>query len=98
MSYTEAGLPFSGATIISRHNSYKAATVAQRTRGAKTQRYLDWLAEVGTATDQGAAECLGWPLSSICSIRNGCRDQVEPVGSLEGRYGRTVTLWRRRVG
>jgi hypothetical protein len=100
MPYTDTtpALPFSGRTPISRHNSYKAAVAAQAGRGAKTRRYLDWLREVGDATDHGAAECLGWPLSSVCSIRNALVDDglVVAVGSQMGRYNRSVTVWRAR--
>lgn len=96
MPYTDQSLPFAGTTAISRHNSYKAAVAAQQARGAKTRRYLDWLRHAGHATDQGAAECLGWPLQSICSIRNALVDAnlVRAEGTQRGRYGRSVTVWR----
>jgi len=93
--FTDQRLPFSGRTLLSRHNSYKAAVAAQAGRGAKTRAYLDFIRRAGHVTDWGAAECLGWPLSSITSIRNALLDAglVEAVGSQVGRYGRVVTVW-----
>jgi hypothetical protein len=69
---------------------------AAATRRLKSARYLTWLRSVGRATDHGAAEHFNWPLSSICSIRNGLVDRglVEAVGTCKGRYGKKVTIWR----
>ena len=89
-------LPWSGKTAVSRHCSQQAAVSAAATRVYKSQRYLDWLRRVGRATDHQASDALGWPLSSICSIRNGLfdRGQISASGTIEGKYGKTVTLWR----
>lgn len=98
MPYTESqpSLPWSGKTPQSRHCSQQAAVSAAATRVYKSQRYLDWLRRVGRASDHQAADDLGWPLSSICSIRNGLfdRGQIAVAGTIEGKYGKTVTLWR----
>lgn len=83
------GLPFvSGAGA---HTSRKAA-VRQRAkgRGAKTQRYLGYLYDRGPRIDHDSAADLGWPLSSICSIRNGAMDC--------GLVGRGVAIKRSRFG
>jgi hypothetical protein len=98
MPYTDQRLPFSGRSPLARHHSYQAAVAAGQTRGRKRRQYLDWLAAVRQATDHGAAEALGWPLSTVCSVRNACVDhgQVEAWGSAQGRYGKRVTIWRRR--
>lgn len=99
MPFTETNqqpeLPWSGKVPRSRHNSYKAAVGAQSTRVWKSARYLAWLMDVGKASDHAAAEHFNWPLSSICSIRNGWVDlgKVTAVGDCIGRYGKTVTLW-----
>ncbi len=71
---------------------------AVNTRTLKSEKYLGWLLVVKEATDHGAAEHFGWPLSSICSIRNGLVDRglVEAVGVCVGRYGKKVTIWRAR--
>lgn len=88
-------LPFSGATPMSRHCSYEAARQAADDRGDKSARYLRWLLRVGCASDHTAAEYFCWPLSSICSIRNGLfeRGYIGVFGSQTGRYGKRVTLW-----
>ena len=95
MPYTEQSLPFSGKTPRSRQCSYDAAVSASDTRAAKSARYLAWLRQVGQATDHGAAEHFAWPLSSICSIRNGLVDRglVTAQGVCLGRYGKKVTIW-----
>lgn len=100
MPYTDGqpSLPWSGKTATSRHCSERAAVSAAATRQWKSDRYLAWLRSVREATDHGAAEHFNWPLSSICSIRNGLVDRglVEAVGTCAGRYGKKVTIWRAR--
>ena len=92
---TQPPLPFAGKTPRSRQNSFRAAVSASVTRKAKAARYLTWLRTVTKATDHGAAEHFGWPLSSICSIRNGLLDKgkVTAIGDCIGRYGKRVTIW-----
>jgi len=89
-------LPWSGKTPTSRHCSHQAAVSAASTRVYKSQRYLDWLRLQGRLSDHQAADDLGWPLSSICSIRNGLFDRglIEVAGTIEGKYGKRVTLWK----
>jgi RIO-like serine/threonine protein kinase len=91
----QPALPFSGKTPRSRNNSYRAAVSASSTRVAKRLRYLAWLKSVKQATDQGAAEALGLPLSSICSIRNSLVDHglVTAIGDAMGAYGKRITVW-----
>lgn len=101
MPHTDPGqgaLPFSGRTQTSRHTSYLAAVAAQATRPLKRTRYLAWLQANGPATDHQAADALGYPLSTICSLRNGCFDraEVEAHDDVMGAYGRRVTRWRAR--
>lgn len=95
MPYAQGGLPFSGKTPTSRHCSERAAVSASQTRVWKSARYLAWLREVGRATDWGAADHFGWPLSTVTSVRNGLVDRglVGAVGVCLGRYGKRVTLW-----
>ena len=94
-------LPFSGATPMSRHRSWQAAQEAAKTRVGKSLRYLELLAEAGPRglSDHETAAATGWPLSSVCSIRNG----VIKAGLVEAGdrvsvspWGREVTTWRRR--
>ena len=96
MPYTDQGLPFSGSTVTTRHTSHQAAVAASAKRGEKSTRYLGWLSMVGVATDWGAAEHFSWPLSSVCSIRNGLVDRglVEVAGITTGRYHKQVAIWR----
>ncbi len=96
MPYTEQGLPFSGKVARSRQNSYLAAESAAAGRLLKSAMYLEWLRRVGKATDHGACEHFHtWPMSSICSIRNGLVDRglVTAIGDCVGRYGKRVTIW-----
>lgn len=95
MPYTQRGLPFSGRTPMSRQNSYKAAVAEGATRGEKKQRVLAYLRTVRAATDQGIAEGVRLPLSSICSLRNHLVSEglVRQVGRVMGRFGHPVTLW-----
>jgi hypothetical protein len=92
----QGGLPFSGKTAISRHTSYLAALAAQNGREHKRGRYLAWLKANGPATDHQAVDALGFPLSTICSLRNGCLDRAEVTAhdAVMGAYGRKVTLWK----
>jgi len=95
------GLPFSGLTPIARHHSAMAARAARESRMTKSLQYLQLLTEAGPGglTDHETATAAGWPLSSVCSIRNGVvkaglvvpaeRHGVSP-------YGKSVTRWRRR--
>lgn len=57
------------------HTSRKAAA-SQRAkgRGKKTQAYLRYLYDRGPRIDHEAARDMGWPLSSVNSIRNGAMD------------------------
>lgn len=89
MPYTEQNLPFARGS----HTSYQAAIAVEKTRGKQTARYLALLA-TGSYSDHQAAEHLGLPLQSICSIRNGCRDQLVKAGQVVSPYGRTVDCWR----
>jgi hypothetical protein len=87
--YTEHGLPFAPRS----HTSYRAAVDAAKTRGIKTAAYLHLLRERGPMSDSAAAEFFGWPLSSICSIRNGCGDQIVPMGHSVSKFGKPCTRW-----
>ncbi len=94
-------LPFSGATPISRHRSAEAAQAASSTRVTKTRRYLEWLEQAGEAglSDHETVRLTGWPLSSVCSIRNGAvrAGLVVPASRVGvSPYGLQVTCWRRR--
>lgn len=99
MPYTQTNsqpeLPWKGRTSRAQHHSHEAAVSAQSTRKWKMTLYIGWLREVGQATDHAAADHFAWPLSSICSIRNGCVDRgwVTDVGDCIGKYGKRVTLW-----
>lgn len=92
---TQPSLPWSGKTATSRHCSERAAVTAAQTRTWKMDKYLTYLDRIGRASDHQAAADLGWPLSSICSIRNGWVDKgrVEVRGTIDGKYGKKVTLW-----
>jgi hypothetical protein len=92
---TQPSLPWSGDTVTSRHASYRAAVHASRTHTTKTAIYLDWLRQVGRATDAGAVEALRYPIQTICSVRNTLKKAglVRADGEAMGAYGVPVTLW-----
>lgn len=95
----QPALPFSGRTPISRQHSAEAAQSAAETRATKSLLYLRALREAGDMglDDHTAARLLGLPLSSICSIRNGCGALVTARTDAYGvsPYGKKVTLWVR---
>ena len=95
MSATDTRLPFSGKTPLSRQHSYLAARRAGRTRGPKLAAMRAYFAAHGQATDEGLAEGLSLPRSSVCSLRNLLVDAglVQAVGRTTGQYGHAVTIW-----
>lgn len=97
MGYLDSGLPFSGSTRMSRHASYTGAKAAESARVGKTRRYLELLKEQGSLSDHAVAAMTGWGLSSVCSIRNGVIELVEPEGFDEQTVGTKHTRrtrWR----
>lgn len=75
---TSLSLPFHGETLVARQHSATGAAAAQEKRATHTKHYLDHLARHGVfgQSDHEAAQALGYPLSSINSIRNGVRRLV----------------------
>jgi hypothetical protein len=96
MSLDQAALPFTGRTAHSRHASYTGAVVAGKSRGVKTQLYLQWLRRYGPATDHSAHDATGLPLATINSIRNTLvtAGLVGSAGITHGVEGARRTLWR----
>lgn len=96
MNVAQAALPFSGRGVHSRHASYTGAVVARKSRGVKTQLYLQWLRRHGPATDHEAWDGTGIFLTSINSIRNtlAAAGLIESAGLVEGADGAKRTLWR----
>lgn len=96
---TSLVLPFSGATPLSRHHSAEAARHAAATRATKTRAYLALMAEAGEMglTDHQVSSMTGWPLSTVCSVRNGCGALIAPRPEVRALspWGRAVTVWRR---
>jgi len=89
-------LPFAhGGTAHSRHASYTGAVVAQKSRGVKTQLYLQWLRRHGPATDHAAHDATGLPLATVNSIRNTLMTAglVTSAGHTTGVDGAKRTLW-----
>jgi len=97
---TQPSLPFAGKTPRSRQNSHRAAVSASATRRDKAARYLTWLRAVKQATDWGTVDHFQWPMSTVCSVRNGLVDRglVQAIGDCVGRYGKRVTIWGLRSG
>ena len=94
-------LPFSGSYPISRHRSAQAAMAASERRVTKTLQYLELLSTAGEdgLSDHETVGLTGWPLSSVCSIRNGAAKAGLVVpGERVGLspYRQKVTCWRRR--
>lgn len=93
---TTPALPFQGSTLTSRHCSAQAAVTAADTRAWKTDRYMAWLLTVECATDHTAADHFDWPISTICSIRNGLfkRGDIAVHSTEIGKYGARCTRWK----
>lgn len=99
MPYTQLGIPWQGRSSIAAHASYQsAASVTKAERQTKRRCYLQQLQRVGRATDHEMAQQLGWPLSSVCSIRNACVQDgdVEAADLVTGPYGKPNARWRVR--
>ena len=83
---------------IARHHSALAAQDAAAGRAGKTLQYLQLLDRVGDVgiSDHETTRAMGWPLSSVCSIRNGLGDLVVPAAGHDlSPFGKKVTRWRR---
>jgi len=98
---TREGLPWSGRTPISRHRSAQAAQAASATRVTKSLRYLQLLDEAGQAglSDHQAHALTGWPMSTVCSVRNGTvRAGLVVAGDRVALspFGLKLTTWVRR--
>jgi len=94
----QPALPFTGRTTHSRHAGYTGAIVARKSRGVKTQLYLQWLRTHGPATDHAAHDATGLPLATVNSIRNTlmAAGLVVSAGITEGVCGARRTLWHAR--
>lgn len=66
---------------IATHHSAMAAIEAARTRATKSAQYLRLLDEAGTngLSDHEVSRMTGWPLSTVCSTRNGAFPLVWPA-------------------
>ena len=92
MPHTQDGLPFAAGS----QTSYKAAVAAAVNRKTKTARYIRLLALKRSLTDHEASTATGWPLSSICSIRNGavsCGLVERGHEERQSPWGRDCATW-----
>lgn len=97
MNLEQPALPFAQkGTIHSRHASYTGAVAAKKSRGVKTQLYMQWLRMHGPATDHDAVAATGISLNAINSIRNTLMVAgiVVSAGITHGLGGARRTLWR----
>ena len=97
MNLEQPALPFAQrGTTHSRHASYSGAVAAKKSRGVKTQLYIQWLRLHGPATDHEAVAATGISLNAINSIRNTlmAADLVTSAGITDGLCGARRTLWR----
>ena len=94
-------VPFQGTATTARHASYTGARYAVVNWGVKQALLLALLAGGESFTDIQIAAVLGWPLSSVNSIRNSLSGSVEPEGfeTVTWSEGRTTrrTKWRLRI-
>lgn len=93
-------LPFASHAphLISAHHSAMAAEQAVSARARKSAAYLELVEHAGVAglTDHETVAATGWPMSSVCSIRNGVRELLWPADrEAISPYGRSVTCWRK---
>ena len=71
---------FQGKTTKARHAGWIGARKALETRTWKRQAYEQLIRNHGPMTDNEAATVLGWPLSSVCSTRNGILELAKHRG------------------
>lgn len=94
-------VPFSGRTRETRHASYTGAVHATLARGEKVAALLQLVRNHGPITMQEIAGVTGWPISSVCSLLDAVRDELETDGfeRVEWSDGRTTkrTRWRVRA-
>lgn len=88
MPHTQDGLPFAKGS----HTSYEAAVDAAPSRDLKKAQYRRLLRARGPLSDWEVHRITGWPLSSVCSIRNGVPDVVK-AGYGKSPFGKIVTTW-----
>lgn len=92
MPYVQS-LPFATGS----HESHQAAVRASSSRETKTREYLRYLGRRGPATDHEARAALGYPLSSICSIRGGamqCGLVEKGSYAKQSPYDRPCRVWQ----
>lgn len=97
MPHTDAGLPFSGTTPLSRHTSFQGAEDAQARALPQTVRYLAALRQHGGLTDAEAAKVLQLERSSINARRAPLVKAgiVVPDGTRPGPTGKVKNVvWR----
>src|SRR3954470_23786761 len=96
MPYTQPdGSPY--ASGPHGETSLSAAKHADSTREHKGRQYLKLLYLKGAMLDHAAAAAYQWPLSSVCSIRNGLMKLglVECSGEKQASpYGQQAWTWR----
>jgi hypothetical protein len=79
----DTSLPISGRTPQARHASATGALAERERRGRFALVYRQLLIDAGPLSDCEAARITGRALASICSTRNGWREQVKPSGQFE---------------
>ena len=79
----DVSLPISGRSVEARHASASGAQAERERRGRFALVYRQLLIEAGPLSDCEAARITGRALASICSTRNGWREQVKPSGQFE---------------
>lgn len=101
MPHTDAGLPFSGSSQLSRHTSHQGAVDAEKRALPQAVRLLQLLhaAYPEGYTDAQAAAILEVERSSINARRAPlvAAGLVEPCGTRDGKYDNPNTIWRLRV-
>lgn len=83
------GPPVHGRTRESRAASRSGARAVVETWTARQSAYLQLLRTAGALCDQEAAALLGWPLSSVNSVRGAVIEKgvrIEPAGADVFRY------------
>ena len=78
MNLEQPALPFAQkGTVHSRHASYTGAIAARKSRGVKTQLYLQWLRTHGPATDRQVRDALLGAAADMNSVRPRITELVE---------------------
>lgn len=72
--------PYQGTSRESRAASYSGAVHAMKGRGEKVAALRQLLKNHGPLTFNAVSAITGWPIASVCSLKDALGDEVEAQG------------------